>query len=168
MQLILHIWQDDDIMTWKWFLHYWFFCAGIRWSPVDSPHKGPVTWTFDVTSHDKTGINSWQLRIMTGNHTTQGTLQWRYNECNGDSNHQPHECLLNYLFRRRSKKTSKLRITGLCDGNSPVTSEFLTQRVSNVEDVSIWWRHHNMVKMEFDSLLHWHHMVGDLGQHWFR
>ena len=29
--------------------------------------------------------------------------------------------LLNRLFRRRSKKTSKLRVTGLCEGNSPVT-----------------------------------------------
>ena len=35
------------------------------------------------------------------------------------SNHQPHGCLLNCLFRRRSKKTSKFRVTGLCVGNSP-------------------------------------------------
>ena len=32
--------------------------------------------------------------------------------------------LLNRLFGRRSKKTSKLRVTGLCVGNSPVTGEF--------------------------------------------
>ena len=44
--------------------------------------------------------------------------------------------------RRRSKKTSKLRVTGLCAGNSSVTGEFLAQRVSNAENVSIWWRHH--------------------------
>ena len=30
-----------------------------------------------------------------------------------------HYCLLNRLFRRRSKKTSKLCVTGLCVGNSP-------------------------------------------------
>ena len=35
------------------------------------------------------------------------------------SYHQPHGCLLNRLFRPRSKKTSKLRVTGLCVGNSP-------------------------------------------------
>ena len=46
------------------------------------------------------------------------------------------------LFRCRWKKTSELRITGLCVGNSPVTGEFPTQRTSNVENVSIWWRHH--------------------------
>ena len=36
-------------------------------------------------------------------------------------NHQPRDCVLNRLFRRRSKKTSKLRVTGLCAGNSPAT-----------------------------------------------
>ena len=43
--------------------------------------------------------------------------------------------------RRRSKKTSKLRVTGLCEGNSPVTGEFPAQMASNAENVSIWWRH---------------------------
>ena len=40
------------------------------------------------------------------------------------------------------KKTSKLRVTGLCEGNSLVTSEFPAQRASNAENVSIWWRFH--------------------------
>ena len=47
------------------------------------------------------------------------SLQWRHNERDGVTNHQRHNCLLNHLFRRRSKKTSKLRGTGLCAGNSP-------------------------------------------------
>ena len=47
------------------------------------------------------------------------TLQLRHNERHGVSNHRSHDCLL----RRRSKKTSKLRVTGLCAGNSPVTGE---------------------------------------------
>ena len=46
-------------------------------------------------------------------------LQWRHNVHDGVSNHQPDGCLLNRLFRRKSKKTSKLRVTGLCVGNSP-------------------------------------------------
>ena len=70
------------------------------------------------------------------------TLKWRHNERDDVSNHQPHDCWPNRLFRRRSNKTSKLRVTGLCAGNSPVTGEFPTQRASNVENVSIWWRHH--------------------------
>ena len=47
-----------------------------------------------------------------------------------------------HLFMRRSKNTSKLRVTGLCEGNSPETSEFPAQRASNAENVSIWWRNH--------------------------
>ena len=53
------------------------------------------------------------------------SLEWRHNGRDCVSNHQPHDCLLNRLFRHRSKKTSKLRVTGLCAGNSPFT----------------WWRH---------------------------
>ena len=41
---------------------------------------------------------------------------------------------LNCLFKHRSKKTSKLRVTGLCG-----------QMASNAENVSIWWRHHEMI-----------------------
>ena len=67
---------------------------------------------------------------------------WRHNGGDGVSNQQPHDCLLNRSFRRRSKKTSKLRVTGLCEGNSPETGEFPAQMASNAENVSIWWRHH--------------------------
>ena len=91
-------------------------------------------------------------------------LQWPHNGRDGISNHQPHDCLLNRLFRRRTKKASKLRVTGLCAGkppepvNSPhkwpvtrkmfpfndviVHGEFPAQMTSNAENVSIWWRHH--------------------------
>ena len=69
-------------------------------------------------------------------------IQWRYNGCDSNSNHQPHDCLLNRLFGRRSKKTLKLRVTGFCEGNSPLTGEFHAQRASNADNVSIWWRHH--------------------------
>ena len=70
------------------------------------------------------------------------SLQWRHNGRDSVSNHQPDDCLLNRLFRRRSKKTSKLRVTGLRAGNSPMTGEFPAQMASNSESVSIWWRHH--------------------------
>ena len=52
--------------------------------------------------------------------------------------------MVNHLFRHISKKTSKLRV--LCEGNKPVTGEFLTQIASNAENVSIWWRHHDRKK----------------------
>ena len=62
---------------------------------------------------------------------TQTTLRWRHNGRHSVSDHQPHDCLLNRLFRRRSKKASKLRVTGLCAGNSPGTGEFPAQMASN-------------------------------------
>ena len=61
------------------------------------------------------------------------SLQWRHNERDGVWNHQPHDCLLTLYSRRRSKKTSKLRVTGFCKGNSPVTGKFPAQRASNAE-----------------------------------
>ena len=69
-------------------------------------------------------------------------LRWRPNDHDGVSNHQLPHCLLNCLFGRRSKKTSKLRVTGLCAGNSPGTGKLPAQMASDAENVSIWWRHH--------------------------
>ena len=71
------------------------------------------------------------------------SLRWRHNGCYRVSIHQPHHCLLNRLFGRKSRKTSKLRVTGLCAENSPGTGEFPAQMASYAEDVSIWWRHHD-------------------------
>ena len=69
-------------------------------------------------------------------------LLWRHNEHDSVSNHQPRGCLLERLFRRRSKKTSKApRHWPLC-GEFTGTGEFPAQRASYAENVSIWWRHH--------------------------
>ena len=84
------------------------------------------------TSHSLTSFQKWS------------TLQWCHNERGSVSNHQPYDCLLNRLFRRRSKKRSKLLVTGLWAGKSPVTREFPAQMASNAENVSIWWRHHDL------------------------
>ena len=81
------------------------------------------------------------------------SLRWRHNGCDSVSNHQPHHCLLNRLFRRRSKKTSKLRVTDLCAGNSPGTGEFSAQMASNAENVSIWWRHHVIMIQDWMELV---------------
>ena len=53
-------------------------------------------------------------------------------------------------WRLRSKKTSKLHVTGLCEGNSPVTGEFPAQRASNAENASIWWCHHGISQYPVD------------------
>ena len=84
---------------------------------------------------------------------TGKSLQWRYNECDDVSYHRRLDCLFNRLFRRRSKKTSKLRVTGLYEGNPPI-GEFPAQRASNAENVSIWWRHHVVTLTRVSKLDH--------------
>ena len=71
-------------------------------------------------------------------------LQWRHNERDGVSNHQPYHCLHNRLFRRRSKKTSKLLVTGLCvwwihwwPVNSPHKWP-VTRKMFPFDDVIMW------------------------------
>ena len=60
------------------------------------------------------------------------TLQWRHNKRACISNDVHHDCLLNRLLRRRSKKTSKLRVTGLCGENSPANGKFPAHRASKI------------------------------------
>ena len=62
------------------------------------------------------------------------TLQWRHSDRDGVFNHRRLDCLLYRVIRRRSKKTWKLRVTGL----------WWIPRASNAENVSILWRHHKV------------------------
>ena len=59
-------------------------------------------------------------------------LQWRHNECHCFLNHRHLDCLLSRLLRRTSKKILKIRVTGLFEGNPPVTGAFPSQRASSV------------------------------------
>ena len=96
-----------------------------------------------------------QNKISWTTHASK-TLLWRHNGHHGISKHQPHDCLLRRLFRRRSEKTSKLRVTGLCTRNSPVTSEFPTQMASNAENISSRWRHRDIrrsVSIKYGKIL---------------
>ena len=84
--------------------------------------------------------------LLTKTYRIPHSLQWQLNGGDGVSNHRRFDCLFSHLFRHISKKTSKLCVTGLCEGNSPVRGEFPTQRASNKENVSIWWHHHDKLK----------------------
>ena len=103
----------------------------------------------------------WYSPGMFDSEVPRQALLWRHNGRDGVSNHQPHDCLLNRLFRRRSKQTSKLRVTGLCAGNSPGTDEFPAKMASNAENVSIWWRHHVLTKVLT------HRVVALTSTYWF-
>ena len=45
-----------------------------------------------------------------------------------------------------SAVSQRTRVTGLYAWNSPVTGEFPAQKSNNVENVSIWWLHHDFIK----------------------
>ena len=101
---------------------------------------------YRLTEYNVVGT-SFLLRIYLYNSLICGAavnIYIHYNGRDSVSNHQPHDGLLNLLFRRRSKKTSKFRVTGQCAGNSLLTGEFPAQMASNAENVSIWWRHHGI------------------------
>ena len=100
-----------------------------RESPLMWRHTMMISWhenPFRIRDWFRWSIYVWTI-----------AKQWRHNGHNCVSNYQPHDCLLNRLFRRRSKETSKLRVTGLCVGNSPGTGEFPAQMASYAENVSI-------------------------------
>ena len=101
---------------------YWYCCTLNVCNPCHSAH------------------GSHMLKVNQYRRST--SVQWRHNGRDSIANHQPHDCLFTCLFRRRSQKTSKLRVTGLCAGNSPGTGEYPAQMASYAENVSIWWRHH--------------------------
>ena len=86
------------------------FMRGIHRSPLSSPHKGPIMqW-------------SWREVSLIWN-----SLQWCHNQRDDVPNHQRLDCLLDCLFRRRSKKTSKLCVTDLCEGNHWWPVDYLTK-----------------------------------------
>ena len=99
-----------------------------------------VTGAWSVRTYQALSVRSWSTGHGYGVNPT--SLQWRHNGRDGVSNHRRLDCLLNRLFRRQSKKTWKLHVTGLCERNPPVIGGFPSQRATNTENVSIWWRYH--------------------------
>ena len=65
------------------------------------------------------------------------SLQWRHNERDVVPNHRCLDCLLNPFFRRTSKKTSKFRVTGFCEVNSPQKGT-VTRKMFRFDDVIMY------------------------------
>ena len=101
-----------------------------RWIPLTKTNDSELWYPF------------WSAPGQPVEQKSSDALQWRHNGSDSVSNHQLHDCFLNRRFRHRSKKIPKLRVTGLCAGNSPEGGEFPAQMASYAENVSIWWRHH--------------------------
>ena len=78
------------------------------------------------------------------------SLQWRHNERDGVSNQQPHDCLLNRLFKAQIKENIK----------APRDRWIHHTKASDAENVSIWWRHQGDSRisappMELDAVMTW-------------
>ena len=108
----------------------------INWYPHGSPMATPPRLVYgahwiilgSLCRTDKNnGMSPWRSSLLC-RHNGRGSVTIAYSTV---------------YSMRRSKKTSKLRVTGLCAGNSPGPSEFPVQMASNAENVSLWWRHHD-------------------------
>ena len=107
---------------------------------------GTIRCNYDNLRCHRTKLSNWRPSVFNdfqspntysiSHELFAGSLQWRHNERDGVSNHQPHDCLLNRLFRRSSKNIKALR-------HCPLWREFPAQRASKAVNVSIWWRHHD-------------------------
>ena len=101
----------DDKVNWKTHIHYISCKLPIGISVISKLKRLSNDDSLVTLYHSF--IHSY---ICYRNHVA---LRWRQNGRDSVSNHQPRHCLLSLLFGRRSKKTSKLRVTGLCVGTSP-------------------------------------------------
>ena len=67
------------------------------------------------------------------------SLQWHHNECDGISNHWRLDLFTQPFVQAEIKEDIRAPRHWPLWGNSPVTSEFPSQRVSNAEKVFTWW-----------------------------
>ena len=89
--------------------------------PLTTDNNG--RWTHELHG---SSITAFLQRVK----CSSSSRRMNYIKCNPDLSHsyqQPRHCLLNRLFRHRSK----LRVTSLW-----------AEMASDMENVSIWWRHH--------------------------
>ena len=136
-----------DVITWTC---YWTFVSGIHRSTVKWPvisNVGLWCFLYDHSTNNllnkqpswrwfETPWSSWDVTVMQMPpsklpHYIDVIMGAMASQITGVSIVYSSVC-----------QTSKLRVTGFCEGNSPVTGEFLSQMASNAENVSIFWCHH--------------------------
>ena len=125
-----------------WFDHDVFYPC-LPWS-LHRSLKNPITTTVTREQHWRLRVDTSHVYTFTKDYGVKKlqaqctvcifiTAQWRLKSPAPRLFAQP-------LVQGRSKKTPKLRATGLCDGNPTVTGGLPSQRASNAEKGSIWWR----------------------------
>ena len=103
--------------------------------------KGVVIWSFEVCL-----MSVWTNCWIRSPVAVVWALLWRHNGRDGVSNHQPHDCLLNRLFRVQIKENIKAPRHWLSCGE--LTDDRLTP-----ENVPIWWRHHGHISSEIWTVI---------------
>ena len=91
-------WQALGLRHWAGFNYTW------HWAGFNNKMAAIIKKTFTISFYGMNIVLFWSMF-----NRNLLPLQWRHNSRDGVSNHQPHDCLLNRLFRRRYKKTSKHR-----------------------------------------------------------
>ena len=138
--------NHDDVIKWKHFPRYWLSVRGIQRTPVNSPHKDRrrralrfsliFAWTNSWANNGDAG----DLRRNRAHYNvivmlaSNGADAFEY----GIQITSLTIVYFNRLFRRRSKKTPRLHVTGLCVGNSPVNSQHkwpVTRKMFPFDDV---------------------------------
>ena len=95
------------------------------------------------------GLYNEYLRSYLKDHNHEFTsilpLQRRRNGRDGVSNHRWLELFSTVCSGADKKtKTSKLLVAGLCEQDPLATGGLPSQKASNAENASIWWRHHGI------------------------
>ena len=117
---------NQNLQVW----HFWYQNLGsIAQCIICLPYRGIIFVVHDIIiikaekiKHKRTnGLTSSPATLTWGPEmgllVQPIALHWCHNDHDGISNHRPHGYLLNRLFGRRSRKTSKLCVTGLCAVN---------------------------------------------------
>ena len=79
--------------------------------------------------------------------TDQCTLQWLHNGRDSVSNTSltiVYSTVYSHTDQRKHQSSASLAFV---QGNSPGTGEFPAQMASNMKNVSIWWRHHEYIRL---------------------
>ena len=89
-----------------------------------------------LISNDR-GVTSFFMLIHQNNHYTDVIISAMASQITG-------VCIVYSTVCSGANQTKHriLPVTGLCEGNPPVTGGFPSQRASNAENIFIWWRHH--------------------------
>ena len=93
-----------------------------QWCSFTHVHNH-IMWSHSAMAHirdrDLGALSSltWQEWRLIGLQVQNVDTQWNHNERDGVSNHRHLDCLLNSLL---SKKTSKPRVTGHCEGRESI------------------------------------------------